>query len=419
MHTLLSFLGKSRADSKHGYRTANYNFNGTLKETAYFGLALTETIRPDKLILIGTSGSMWDVFFQDTPNEEHVLALMEAVENNAVTEALLSPCIPQLSKRLGCGVECLIIDYATSEAEQINLLLKIAAKLEHGQHISMDITHSFRHLPMLALVASRYLHTTKDILTDNIYYGALDMTDQNKKITPVIELKGMLKMLEWTDALAAYDKDGDYFPFAELYRAEGQKNAADALEKAAFFEKTNQIGKARTPLKTFRDIDEITPINSLFIDELNQRTNWVKKGNLAKQQLNMAQHHLEKNNYLRAAILLQEGFISHLIQEKYSQLSAYEIAKYLEKYKEREDIRKIFHHTIRENNKKNQISKLQKTYSMLGNLRNSLVHGTPLKNKSNKKNELQAAFSDEQKLQALMQHCIDTIRHAIETGQTE
>ncbi|SUO97047.1 TIGR02221 family CRISPR-associated protein [Suttonella ornithocola] len=407
MHTLLSFLGKSRADSKHGYRTANYNFNGTLKETAYFGLALTETIRPDKLILIGTSGSMWDVFFQDIQNEEHVLVLMEAVENNATTAELLSPCIPQLSKHLGCDVECLIIDYATSEAEQINLLLKIAAKLEHGQHISMDVTHSFRHLPMLALVASRYLHTTKDILTDNIYYGALDMTDQNKKTTPVIELKGMLKMLEWTDALAAYDKDGDYFPFAELYRAEGQKNAADALEKAAFFEKTNQIGKARTPLKIFRDIDEITPINSLFIDELNQRTNWVDGENFAHRQISMAQNHLNKNNYLRSAVLAQEAFISHLV---HISPRSYNDSQ---NYNHREDARKTFDEQ-RKKTPKAKRSELQNTYKILTNLRNSLAHGTPPKIA-----ELQSVFSDEQKLQTLMQHCIDTIRQAIEKGQTE
>ncbi|WP_201549360.1 hypothetical protein [Psychrobacter sp. Pi2-1] len=64
MTTLISFLGGGKQGGS--YRTTDYKFSdGTLyKEESYFGLVLTKAVKPDKLILLGTSGSMWDVFFE-------------------------------------------------------------------------------------------------------------------------------------------------------------------------------------------------------------------------------------------------------------------------------------------------------------------------------------------------------------------
>lgn len=400
--TLISFLGKSRLNSKTGYIPAKYDFHSVQKVTPYFGIALSEVIKPDKLILIGTSGSMWDIFFaQSEADDEHILALMEAAETSSVSEALLAPCLPRLQKKLGCEVQCLVINYAVKETEQMDLLLTLAASLTAREHISIDITHAFRHLPMLALVAARYLHTVKGIITDNIYYGALEMTA--KGITPVIKLEGLLTMLEWTDALASYDKDGDYQPFAELYRAEGQTEAAATLSKAAFYEKTNQIGQARAPLKKFREIDIVTPINSLFIKELNRRTDWVDSERFAQRQLEMAQHYLSKNNYLSAAILMLEAFISHLLQLHRGDP---------QNYGDRDQAREVLRAKIK-STPKPQRTQLQNAYEDLRHIRNALAHGTKVKTA-----HLQSAFADSEKLHSTMQNSLEIIRQAIEKGQS-
>ena len=62
--TLISLLGKSKLDAQTGYRTAKYRFSdGATREVPFFGLGLMDCIKPARLILAGTSGSMWDVFF--------------------------------------------------------------------------------------------------------------------------------------------------------------------------------------------------------------------------------------------------------------------------------------------------------------------------------------------------------------------
>lgn len=60
-HALITFLGRTPRDETEGYRKTTYQFpNGTLEETAVLGWNLAERLRPDLVIILGTSGSMWD-----------------------------------------------------------------------------------------------------------------------------------------------------------------------------------------------------------------------------------------------------------------------------------------------------------------------------------------------------------------------
>ena len=89
-----------------------------------------------------------------------------------------------------------------------------------GENLSLDVTHGFRHLPMLALVAARYLARVVSVKVEELYYGALEMTTPDGE-TPVLRLGGLLAMLDWVEALAPYDKDGDSGVFAPLLPADG------------------------------------------------------------------------------------------------------------------------------------------------------------------------------------------------------
>jgi len=60
---LISFLGKSYA-SEEGYREATYQIEDFECTTAYSAFALSQHINPKKIIILGTSGSMWDVLIE-------------------------------------------------------------------------------------------------------------------------------------------------------------------------------------------------------------------------------------------------------------------------------------------------------------------------------------------------------------------
>lgn len=316
MTTLISFLGKQQK----GYRTAAYHFDDEfVREVPFFGMALTEYLKPDRLILLGTTGSMWDVFFylETSGNDDGLLSLIEAASNNAVTEAMLADHAHRLSQRLGLQVECQLIPYARNEAEQSAILAKLAESLKANEKIILDVTHAFRHLPMLALVAARYLKHIRKVEVEDIYYGALEMTPAEGK-TPVLRLGGMLKMLDWVDALATYDKDGDYGPFATLLQADGMEpDQAKLLKKAAYFERTNNPVKAReTLVGVFPSVEAHDgQLGKLFRDELVKRISWFRATSRDAWEQSLARAYWDRRDYFRAASFMYEAFVTRAAKQ--------------------------------------------------------------------------------------------------------
>ena len=386
MHTLISFLGKNK-NKITGYNKTNYKIGNQILTTAFLGVELAKFIQPQKLLLIGTSGSMWDVFFEHhQTDDEQVLALIDAVSQNEVTEELLTACTPIIEVALGCQVKCIVMKYARNEQEQVELLNQIARELNKDDTISLDVTHSFRHLPMLALVASRFFKNVKNIQTNKIYYGALEMTENNE--APVIELNGLLKMLDWVDALSVYNHNGNYQVFSPLFERENGHKQAKLLEEAAFFENTNQIHNAYLPLKKFRDLlpELESPFMQLFGKELENRTKWVVGRDLGDHQLKMAKFYLKKGDYLRASVLAQEAWISKMVtcSDKGD-------------FNKRKEAQKSF--------EKNASIFDKQLFDELKAIRNALAHGT----KTNFK-QVKTALADESKLHKTLKEILQHIK---------
>ncbi|WP_406947556.1 TIGR02221 family CRISPR-associated protein [Psychrobacter lutiphocae] len=158
MTTLISFLGKGQ--DGRGYRDANYHFpDGELASNQkYIGLALADKYQPSKIVLLGTAGSMWDVFLEQISSglEEEWVELSDSVKEQSVTKDQLQPFEQFLSQRLSAEVHCILIPFAKDTLEQMNILSVLSDSLDDGESIILDVTHGFRHLPMLALVAARF-----------------------------------------------------------------------------------------------------------------------------------------------------------------------------------------------------------------------------------------------------------------------
>lgn len=353
MTTLISFLGKQA----NGYRTAHYRFDaGFTREVPFFGLALAEYVQPDRLILLGTAASMWDVFFigETTADDEELIPLMEAAAAGTVDQAMLTSHAARLAERIGYPVSCQLIPFARDEAEQVAILSELAVSITEGEQVVLDVTHAFRHLPMLALVAARYLQHVRKVQVQDIYYGALEMTEGGD--TPVLRLGGMLKMLDWVDALSSYDKDGDYSVFSTLLAADGlPEERARALESAAFQERVNHIEGARQKLSASLDaIANIKgPVGSLFRPELEARVAWVRKPERSQRELALADAYLVRRDYLRCTIFLLEGLITREVYRRKGIGNA---------FKEREEAGKA-------------LGQDDKRFRKLQSLRNALAHG--------------------------------------------
>lgn len=388
MTTLISFLGKGQ--DGRGYRDANYQFddNQYFEKQKYIGLALAEKIKPSKIILLGTSGSMWDVFLESESEGlvEQWLELNDAVKSQSVTQKQLQPFEQFLSKALNTEVHCILIPFAKNAQEQIAILSVLAGILNDRDQVILDVTHGFRHLPMLALVAARFLKTIKQIDVQHIYYGALEMTEQDK--TPVLKLDSLLSMLDWVDALSIFDKDGDYGQFTDLLVQEGlAENEAYLLKQAAFFERTTNSSNARQKLSTVQKKLELldSPIFGLFKEQLLNRLQWFKQANRGLQEQQLAKEYLERNDYIRAVIYALEGMVS---------AKTFESNQDVNSYSDREENRQ-------------ELKKENSSFKLFSNIRNALAHGLG----RDAGQDIKRILSDEQKMQQSLK---DRFKHLLD-----
>ena len=264
--------------------------------------------------------------------------LIDAVKEKRVTAAHLAALAPLLSARLDCEVCLSLIPYARDSAEQVELLRIMAEHVGPGDRVDLDVTHGFRHLPMLAILAALHLRSVRGALIGGIWYGAFD---PDSGAAPVHDLAGLLHIADWLQALHTYDKDGDYGAFASLLGPSGT-----LLAEAAFFERTSNPVKAREKLTAWSGrADRLPPDDpaaTLFGDALQQRVGWYRGGARADWERALADQYLERQDYVRAVIYGQESAISSEVANQRGDMNDFEVRDQArEALKSNEDFRTL------------------------------------------------------------------------------
>ncbi len=96
------------------------------------------------------------------------------------------------------------------------------------KHIVFDITHGFRSLPVLALLAAAYAQSAFNIRINAVLYGAYDAKVGD--VTPMFDLSPMLALLEWAAATDRFNRTGDARYLSALLRGQ-QKTLALRWQK--------------------------------------------------------------------------------------------------------------------------------------------------------------------------------------------
>lgn len=412
-HTLITFLGKVAKDVGSGYEKAIYRFENGRKsaETNFFGIALLEHLqaeednKPDKFVVLGTTGSMWDVLYKihdvRLKPEEHkkYRELGKIIEYNSDHQEqkevpYLKELEIRLSKHLGIPCDFRLIPYGETEDEQIRILEKMKKVVSEGSHVSLDITHGLRHLPMLVILNAMYLEVAKNVTIEGIYYGAMEMRRDRTEQAPVLNLKGLLQIAKWVGALNSFKRNGDYAVFADVLKADGL-STTEPLEKAAFFERIFRVPEAAEELRTFRktfnkETSTLRSTGRLFSNKLNAQTSWCQDEGLYERQRNLAYSFLKANkkDYVRAAIFAVEAFITHLMYDR-----------------NQTDILDYYQREVAENSfLEGELGDSNKIddFKLLKKLRNTMAHSNPPRGEVVQLMETQEALDS--KLKELMDH---------------
>jgi len=298
--TLITFLGRVAGRGRL-YNTASYEFDELSREDAascgstpytnsYFGLALIKHLGnvgrpPDRVVVFGTSGSMWDEFLatmlDDVFTGEDRETLREQAENGQVTTEQLDcwQAALRAAMKEQYGTEeidlRILSSHLVSPDEQIGLVREITEAVRHQDRIVLDVTHGFRHLPLLSCFAALTMRRIRRAQVEGIYYGAWEMRD-TEGIAPVARLDGLLQIIDWLSAFEVSEATGDLSVFEPALRQiDSPAEIIVNVREAGFFRNSGQFEKAAGAFDAanvaLETADTASPLLAVFAGELKER----------------------------------------------------------------------------------------------------------------------------------------------------
>jgi CRISPR-associated Csx2 family protein len=335
MKVLISFLGTGPIDPRSGQMTRNnsvadYKIGEQTISSKFVTSVLKKLTQVDKVIIFGTVKSMWEVLYEyictendmDT-DQEIAYSLFEMSDSgNAATDI---SGLPKDNLRLFSkyGWEPHLIYYGLNNI-QIEKNFKIFADalstLPKKSTIYLDITHSFRSLPIMAVSAVDYLNTVsgKNFTIESIYYGMLDVS-RELGYTPVIKLDYILQLQQWAKGGYAFLEYGDTDMIRDLL-SKSNKNAAQRLKEFADTLSMNYIHEIDQQLNNLRSLTEskgYSELEKMIVPQIfkNFLKRFDSKTMLSELQLELAKWHFEKKNYALSYLCLVESMVTYVCEQ--------------------------------------------------------------------------------------------------------
>lgn len=215
-YTLISFVGTGiKKDGE--YQSTRYVFPDKKEfETKKFAEALLELEYRNfsKVIFLGTTTSAWEMFAEG--NDDLCMKLMEARSDKSFSEELKKELENYLSEKLHIPV---VIKYHTDRIDEdtsleiFNLYSSIVPEIT-DENILVDITHSFRSMPIMLYQAMQFsVSRNEKIKNVELVYGEYT---SDEKCSYVRNLSSYWKYSRITNAVSIFEEKLDGFALADL-----------------------------------------------------------------------------------------------------------------------------------------------------------------------------------------------------------
>ena len=333
---LISFLGTGSLDRsapKRTYNTVNYHLgNVELGKYSFMSAALKNHYAIDKVLLVGTVHSMWEEVYswysnyKQMPIDDDVyLEIADTCEKSNYTSPLFIPHKEAIEEALGKGSKVILIKYGINEdeiKENINIILGLHQYLDSEDELIVDVTHSFRSLPLFMMNLIVYLQnvSTKSIKISHIHYGMLEI---NREIgyAPIIDLRSMLDVNDWITGAYAFSMFGNTYKISKLLENENKsvapilKGFSDAMNLNYLYPMQAEAQK----LSGIKNKDYKTDLPKLIINPVVE--DYVKtflvRDQLHEQsffQLKLADWQFKHKKYGQAYLTSNDALITYICE---------------------------------------------------------------------------------------------------------
>jgi CRISPR-associated Csx2 family protein len=343
---LISSLGTGPPDSNNTssreYRKAVYKFEGSDKEykTSFVATALSEHLEVDKIYLVGTSKSMWEEvyrYFSTVSNqlfdEDYWTDLGEKVESfrsgdpkinendlENVNKAI-DDYLRYLRSSASGGSHCYIIDYGLNERElwkNFDVIIRIGDNLNENDEIYLDITHSFRSIPLfnyLMLDLIRILKLKNDFKLSGLFYGMLDVIKEFD-YAPIVDLSPLYNITLWARGAYNFINYGNGYLLADLINDDAVsrsiRNISDIVNINHIDEFKREIDRLNNLLDDTNSPELIIKYMQPFLMSFTDRFKGISSS--GKLQLALAEWYFDNKRFAQGYICLVESVITRLLE---------------------------------------------------------------------------------------------------------
>lgn len=331
-NVLISFLGtgpnEKGIDNIRQYREATYRFNdGASIKRSFFAAVMNDYYDIDRIILIGTVHSMWEEAYRQFSADEsfdmdYYVELADFCEKSTHKTAFGAfPDLDRLKRSIGNNSHILLVHYGISEEEILQnqqIVLGLESLLENGDNLYVDITHSFRSLPLFLLNSLIYIQqvSPKHISIKRIAYGMLDAI-RELGYAPVVELNSILDTTDWI--IGAYS----FREFGNAYRIAGQvkESDPDLSNRLIRFSDAMNINylsalKKQSDIQSLRNKQYESVLASMvltpIVDDFCRTFGNPSTEPTYRFQINLANWHFKHHNYASAAICAAEAIVTYI-----------------------------------------------------------------------------------------------------------
>ena len=334
--TLISCIGTGMYKKEGGYRPTRYQFpnKGKECETSFFLKAILETgYRPlQKIILVGTRTSSWDVLIPNASGEENIgfwETILKECENKK--NGISDESIAELESRLPTWYNGIPFKLAVHSHELtpenvgkiFSTYIDIPNDLEPETDILFDITHGFRSMPIL-IFQSLQLNASRirDSKVELIYGEYIE----EEKISYVRDLSKFWDFYEISSAIKLFDEKLDGKLLAEKIMPDWESGSkilfrlSEIVEDNLSLEIYEALKQLKNALKDFSEegkshwlIDVKNKLDKMY-NRLSVEKN--ERYPIAKSVWNYSKLLREKNLIAQAVIALHV-VVETAIAEKY------------------------------------------------------------------------------------------------------
>ena len=334
---LAGFLGRpfNMTAEEGGYAPTFYCFDGSdggpswcTEKVSFFADSLRSHLakcnrNPTKWLVLGTSGSAWGTLGEILPETERkteaFIKIADQVKKAAFAEEVTQEILDEWNIALNSilqlddiEVKCLLTGKMGDE-EQKGIFRALEENVGVGSQIIFDVTHGFRHQPIIASYTVMVLRWLKDVKSVDFYYAIYNPKATQEEPNAVVHLPICQQLIDACEAVATQYYTGSF----ERLGVGLQKIASPLSQRAAEIahsDETNHpnLAKANQLIQAIKGTDfSEHPIEKTLGDKLEESLEWLLKNPYHDEQLfHKACQSQARNQLFKAIVYLYEAIVS-------------------------------------------------------------------------------------------------------------